>query len=102
MVDAVIKIVIFIALLSLGGYFVVIFHRRYSSFSSKDYSGGSEENSIKILQRVPIGYRQVLAVVKCGHQRFLIGISPGRIDSIGEIGKVASKDDFEGDCTSGN
>lgn len=89
MIDSVIKVIIFIVMMALGGYFIVLFYRRHGSvlmgYSAARSSDKNSDQQIEILQKLPIGSRQFLAVVKFGEQKFLIGVSPVRIDAIGEI-----------------
>ena len=75
--------------MALGGYFIVIFHRRHGSILMGGYAkkpgDKNSDQQIEILQKLPIGSRQFLAVIKFSKQQFLVGVSQGRIDAIGEI-----------------
>jgi flagellar biogenesis protein FliO len=83
--------------MALCGYFIIIFHRRHGSILMGGYVGKSgnknSDQPIEFLQKLPIGSRQFLAVVKCNNQQFLVGVSQGRIDAIGEIYTNAHKVD---------
>ena len=81
MLEDVVKIVIFLVLFALGGYFFVIFRRRNWFVPGHEDS----RDSLKITQRMGIGGRGFLAVVQCDRQRFLIGVTPSGIFRIGEL-----------------
>lgn len=83
MLEDVVKIVIFLVLFALGGYFFVIFRRRNWFVPGHDTKDGRSE--LQITQRMGIGGRGFLAVVQCDRQRFLIGVTPSGIFRIGEL-----------------
>jgi flagellar biogenesis protein FliO len=84
MIESVVKSIIFLILLALGGYFFVIFRRR-NWFMAPKNSKDVDTNALQIINRLSIGGRHWLAVIRYSDQKFLIGISPTAITTIGEI-----------------
>ncbi|MDR2201083.1 MAG: flagellar biosynthetic protein FliO [Puniceicoccales bacterium] len=83
MLEIVVKSVIFLLLLALGGYFFVYFRKRGWLFPVG--KGTFRSSDLQIQERLPIGGRHYIAIIHCDGQRFLVGISPNSITSIGEL-----------------
>jgi flagellar biogenesis protein FliO len=84
MLEEIVKSLIFLILLALGGYFFVFFRRKHWFVMPKN-APGMATDSLQIINRLPVGGRQCLVVVRCNQQKFLVGISPSAITAIGEI-----------------
>jgi flagellar biogenesis protein FliO len=85
MLEAFAKSVIFIVLLALGGYFFVLFRRKGWFFPQRVGSDGANPHGLRVMERLSIGGRHYIAVVRCKGQEFLIGVSPASITSLGEL-----------------
>ena len=90
MLEMVIKSVIFLVLLALGGYFFVIFRKKNWFFSNSGVPL-DDKDTLQVTQRISVGGRGFLAVVRCGCQRFLVGVTPSGISRIGELTPVEEK-----------
>jgi flagellar biogenesis protein FliO len=84
MFEAFVKAVIFVILLALGGYFFVLF-RRKGWFFPQRIDGAAGANDLRVTERLSVGGRHYIAVVRCNGQEFLIGISPTSITAIGVL-----------------
>ncbi|MDR1366981.1 MAG: flagellar biosynthetic protein FliO [Puniceicoccales bacterium] len=91
MLEEIVKSVIFLVLLALGGHFFLLFRRKHWFVVAKDPQDLNAD-SLQIVNRLPIGSRQYLVVVRCNQQKFLIGVSPSVVTSIGEIRSVEGAD----------
>ncbi|MDR0418360.1 MAG: flagellar biosynthetic protein FliO [Puniceicoccales bacterium] len=91
MLEEIVKSVIFLILLALGGYFFLFFRKKHWFVVAKD-SQNLSADSVQVISRLPIGSRQYLAVVRCNQQKFLIGVSSSVVTSIGEIRSVKGID----------
>jgi flagellar biogenesis protein FliO len=83
MLEIIVKSVIFLVLLALGGYFFVCFRKRGWFFHGGE--GDTHSSGLRIRERIAVGGRHYIAIVDCDGQKFLIGISPTSITSIGEL-----------------
>ncbi|UPA28147.1 MAG: flagellar biosynthetic protein FliO [Verrucomicrobiota bacterium] len=79
----IVKAVIFLVLLALGGYFFVLFRRRNWFLTAEHKDKGPD--TLQVVRQLPIGGRSSLAIIRCNQQKFLIGVSPSGITAIGEL-----------------
>jgi flagellar biogenesis protein FliO len=87
--DTIIRTAIFLAMLALGGYFFVIFHRNgyfghgkiHGNTSSPSKPNGDE---IRIIATRMLGNRKCLTVVEYLDKRFLIAMANDRVEKLSE------------------
>ncbi|MDR0590460.1 MAG: flagellar biosynthetic protein FliO [Puniceicoccales bacterium] len=85
MLEAFAKSVIFVILLALGGYFFMLFRKKGWFFPQKMAGDGASPSDLRVTERLSIGGRHYIAVVRCNGQEFLIGISPTSITALGAL-----------------
>ncbi|MDR2806542.1 MAG: flagellar biosynthetic protein FliO [Puniceicoccales bacterium] len=85
MLITVIKAIIFLILLALGGYFFVLFQKKGWFFPQKVGGQCLKRDDLNITGRLSIGGRHYIAVVQCNERKFLIGVSPNSMISMGEL-----------------
>jgi flagellar biogenesis protein FliO len=83
--EEIVKSVVFIALLALGGYFFVLFRRKGWFFPQMASGDRSSHDHLCVTDRLSIGGRHYVAVIQCNGQKFLIGVSPNSITSLGVL-----------------
>jgi flagellar biogenesis protein FliO len=82
--ETVVRMAIFLALLALGGYFFVLFHRRGyfgNTLASPLKRVGDE---IQIIAMRPIGGKKLLTVVEHRGRRFLLALTNDSVCKISE------------------
>jgi flagellar biogenesis protein FliO len=85
MLEEIVKSVVFIALLALGGYFFVLFRRKGWFFPQVTNGDRSAPDHLCVTERLSVGGRHYVAVIQCNEQKFLVGISPTSITSLGVL-----------------
>jgi flagellar biogenesis protein FliO len=85
MVEEIIRSVVFITLLALGGYFFVLFRRKGWFFPQIAVDDRSRLDHLCVMGRLSVGGRHYVAIIRCNEQKFLVGISPTSITSLGEL-----------------
>jgi flagellar biogenesis protein FliO len=85
MLEAFAKSVIFVVLLALGGYFFMLFRKKGWFFPHKVGGNGANPSDLQVTERLSIGGRHYIAVVRCNGQEFLVGISPTSITALGAL-----------------
>jgi flagellar biogenesis protein FliO len=85
MLEEIAKSVIFIILLALGGYFFVLFRKKGWFFPQMTSGDRSNPHHLCVTERLAVGGRHYIAVIQCNEQKFLVGISPTSITSLGEL-----------------
>jgi flagellar biogenesis protein FliO len=96
MMGELIKSVIFITLLALGGYFFVLFRRKGWFFQSMIGGNRSSPDQLCVTERLSVGGRHYIAVIRCNGQKFLVGVSPTSITSLGELRPHQHRDQSHG------
>jgi flagellar biogenesis protein FliO len=91
MLEEVVKSVVFVILLALGGYFFVLFRRKGWFFPQATKGNRPSTDHLCVTERLAIGGRHYIAVIQCNEQKFLVGISPTSITSLGTL-RPDSKD----------
>jgi flagellar biogenesis protein FliO len=94
MLEAFAKSVIFVILLALGGYFFMLFRKKGWFFPQKVGSDGASPSDLRVTERLSIGGRHYIAVVRCNGQEFLIGISPTSITALGALRPRSREGDY--------
>jgi flagellar biogenesis protein FliO len=82
--DTVIRTLVFLALLALGGYFFVLFHRRGYFANQKSTAANRGADEIRIVAVRLLNGRKYLAVVEHFGRRFLLALTNDKIDKISE------------------
>lgn len=82
MLESIVRVVIFLVLLALGGYFFVLFRKKSWFMAPKE---AATNDTLQIVSRLALGGRCCLAVVRCNGQKFLVGITSSSITAIGEL-----------------
>ncbi|MDR2813021.1 MAG: flagellar biosynthetic protein FliO [Puniceicoccales bacterium] len=85
MLEEIVKSVIFIVLLALGGYFFVLFRKKGWFFPQVIRDNHSDPDRLCVTERLSVGGRHHIAVIRCNGQKFLVGISPTSITSLGTL-----------------
>ncbi|MDR1590627.1 MAG: flagellar biosynthetic protein FliO [Puniceicoccales bacterium] len=85
MLEEVVKSVVFIVLLALGGYFFVLFRRKGWFFPQVPNGDRSHPDHLCVTERLSVGGRHYVAIIQCNGQKFLVGISPNSITSLGAL-----------------
>lgn len=85
MLESVVKVIIFLVLLALGGYFFVLFRKKSWFMAPKETA---TNDTLQIVSRLALGGRCCLAVVRCNGQKFLVGITSSSITAIGELQSI--------------
>ncbi|MDR3317292.1 MAG: flagellar biosynthetic protein FliO [Puniceicoccales bacterium] len=92
MLEAFFKSVIFLILLALGGYFFVLFRKKGWFFPQQIGKENINRDNLCVTERLSIGGRHYIAVIQCNEQKFLVGISPSSITSLGKLYPNLHKD----------
>jgi flagellar biogenesis protein FliO len=85
MLEEIVKSVVFIILLALGGYFFVLFRRKGWFFPQVANGDHSNPDHLCVIERLSVGGRHYIAVIQCNGQKFLVGVSPTSITSLGVL-----------------
>ena len=88
----ILKTICFLALIALGGYMMIYFHRRnWFMRTPVSLPGKNSEEHIEIIDRKWLGGRQYLSLIRCGRRKVLVGMSRDKMVRLMEISEESEE-----------
>jgi flagellar biogenesis protein FliO len=82
--EMVVRTVLFLMLLALGGYFFVLFHRRGYFRQGAGGNARDRADDIRIVALRPMATKKYLVAVEHGDRRFLLALTGDRVVKLAE------------------